>query len=351
MARRKTNNQLSAFKKDIKEGSFKNIYILHGEEKYLIEHYVNTLKSKLVNPDLMEFNYSEFDDRNLSPEQIMDAVEILPVLSEKRLIVVQDFDLFSQNVEDTKYLCDMVADMPESSCLVFVYNMLEYKAKASSKLYKEISKNGRIVELPMQNETELISWLKRHFRAQNKMIDNSTASYMLYVCGKLMYKLKHEVDKVAAYANAERITKDDIDAVCVPVIDAVIYKMTDAVVEQRYSDALLIMRDLVQMGYKAIVIIAALGNQLRRLYYTKKAIEFGNPAGFLKNEMHVNHQFIIDRTIRNARNLSEQWCISSIELCAEYDYKLKSTGWDEDMLLELLILNLSNIRDAETKLI
>ncbi|MGI6039396.1 MAG: DNA polymerase III subunit delta [Eubacteriales bacterium] len=349
MASQRSSSQLSALKKDIRENTAKSVYIFYGEEKYLIEHYVNTLKDKLVNPDLAEFNYTEFDDRNLRPEQIMDAVESLPMLSDKRLIVVFDFDLFNQNQEDTEYLCKMISEIPESSCLVFVYNVLEYKAKSSTKLYKTIKERGRIVELPVQNESELISWLKRHFRAQNKTIDNTTASYMLHICGKLMYKLKHEVDKVAAYANTEKIAREDIDAVCVPVIDAVIYKMTDAVVEQRYSDALQIMRDLVQMGYKAIVILAAIGKQLRRLFYTKRVMEFGDPSEFLKKEMDVNSHFLINKTIRNARNLSEHWCASSLELCAEYDYKLKSTGWEEDMLLELFILNLSHIRDMEAK--
>lgn len=347
MAKERTNEQLNALKRDIREDAIKNIYILHGEEKYLIEYYVNSLRAKLINPDLAEFNYTEFDDSSINPEQIIDAVEALPMLSEKKLIVVYDFDLFYQDKEDMEYLCNMISDMPESSCLVFVYNVLEYRSKSTTKLHKAVKKRGRIIELPVQSEAELVSWLKRHFRAQNKVIDNAVASYMLYICGRLMYKLKHEIDKVVAYANAERITKDDIDAVCVPVVEAVIYKMTDAVAEQRYSDALQIMRDLVQMGNDPILILASLGKQLRRLYYTKKAIEFGNPAGLLKSELDVKYQFIVDKTIRNARNLSEEWCNTALELCAEYDYKLKRTGWDREMILELLILNLSQLREDE----
>jgi DNA polymerase-3 subunit delta len=349
MATKKTTTDgFKLMKSDIKNGEIKSVYIFHGEEKYMLEHYLDQIKTKLVNPDMEQFNYTLFDGKDLKFELLLDAVESLPMFSDRKLVVVRDYDIFRSAESSLKDFEKLIEDLPETTCLIFVYDVLEYKPKTNTKLYKAIIRIGRVVEFPVQNDSELVSWLKRNFRALKKDIDPSDAMYMLHICGKHMYKLKLEVAKVAAYAKGDKILRSDIDAVCIPVLDAVIYNMTDAVVEQRFSDAIVIMRDLIQMKNDPTPILAALGKQLRRLYYTQKAINNGNPENFVRNELEIRYPFLITKTIGAAKKLSTKWCAEALKLCAEWDYKMKTSGGDREELLELLLLNLSNLRYLES---
>jgi len=343
MAQQKNESGVKLLKDDISGGQIKNLYIFHGEEKYLLEHYLGMLKSKLVDPAMEQFNSIVLDGKGLKIDVLTDAVEGLPMFSEHKLVVVRDFDLYHADESQREILTSLISDIPESTCLVFVYDLIEFKADSRQKLHKAVIKSGRIIEFPKQETGDLITWLKRRFRALNKSIESSDAEYMLFICGKLMQPLTLEVEKVAAYAKSDRISRSDIDAVCSPVLDAVMYSMTDAVVEQRYGDAIKLLRDLITMKNEPIVLLAALGKQLRNLLCTCIALESGSAESFLRQELGINYPFIIQKTIGNARKLSFEWCSKAVQLCAECDYQMKTTGEDRGQLLEFLILRLSQL--------
>ena len=53
---------------------------------------------------------------------------------------------------------------------------------------------------------------------------------MIFLCGDLMTNLIGEIEKIGAYAKGGRITREDINAVATPQLDAVVFRMTDAIV-------------------------------------------------------------------------------------------------------------------------
>lgn len=96
-----------------------------------------------------------------------------------------------------------------------------------------------------------------------------------------MTGLSQEIAKIGAYAKGDTITQKDIDAVADPVLSAEIFKMTDAVSQSDYNKAAAILGDLLKMQEEPIVILAALGSQLRRLYTARMAIDSGKDKYWL----------------------------------------------------------------------
>jgi DNA polymerase-3 subunit delta len=342
VAKQKKVSGINPLKEDLKTGHIGRLYIFHGEEKYLLEHYLGLLKSRLVSPETEQFNYIVFDGREMSLEELADAVEALPVFSDRKLIAVKDFDLYGAGEAEREVLHDLISDIPDSTCLVFVYDTLEYKADLRKKIRKAVLDAGKIIEFGVQETSDLVAWLKRRFRALEKTIDTPEAEYMLFICGKLMQPLTLEVEKVAAYSKSERISRSDIDAVCYPVIEAVMYNMTDAVAEQRYGDAIKILKDLLAMKSEPIILLAALGKQLRNLLYTRILMDSGDPGKFLREKLGITYPFVIRKMIGNARSFSEEWLTNAVQLCAEADLRMKTTADDNGEILELLILRLGD---------
>ena len=62
-----------------------------------------------------------------------------------------------------------------------------------------------------------------------------------------MTALGGEIDKISAYSGADQIQKTDIDAVTEPVLDAVVFQMTDLLSAGRYGEALLKLQQLLKM--------------------------------------------------------------------------------------------------------
>ena len=87
-----------------------------------------------------------------------------------------------------------------------------------------------------------------------------------------------------------------------PVLSAEIFKMTDAVSQSDYNKAAAILGDLLKMQEEPIVILAALGSQLRRLYTARMAIDSGKDKYWLMElwEMRSDYPAKLLLTVRQA---------------------------------------------------
>ena len=128
----------------------------------------------------------------------------------------------------------------------------------------------------------MINWLRRRFKALGHDIDPAAADHLLFTCGTLMTELVPEIEKIAAYAKQERITIEDINAVADPVLDARVFDMTNCITAGKYDDAAKVLSDLLRMQTEPIVILAAEGKELRRLYTARMALDAGKDRFWLK---------------------------------------------------------------------
>lgn len=204
------------------------------------------------------------------------------MMTERTLIVVTDFDLFKLGEEQREKLIALLEDVPPYCCLVFVYDTLEYKPnRTMKKLMKALSDHVESVEFRPADSRELTAWIARRFRALDKDIDRQTAEYLIFTCGDLMTGLVPEIEKIGAYAKGKTITQKDIDAVADPVLSAEVFRLSDAVLQGQYDKAAGILGDLLKMQTEPILILAALGSQLRRIYTARMAIDSGKDKYWL----------------------------------------------------------------------
>ena len=84
---------------DIKTGQFKQIYLLYGEEQYLIRQYRDKLKHALAADD-DTMNFSAFSGSDINQKEIIDLAETLPFFADRRLILIEDSGLFKKSAEE-----------------------------------------------------------------------------------------------------------------------------------------------------------------------------------------------------------------------------------------------------------
>ena len=109
------------------------------------------------------------------------------MMAERTLIVATDFDLFKLGEEQREKLVAFLEDIPPYCCVVFVYDTVAYKPnKTLKKLSKALGKHVQAVEFRAAENSDLITWIARRFRALGKEIDRQTAEYLIFTCGGLM---------------------------------------------------------------------------------------------------------------------------------------------------------------------
>lgn len=337
---------LEQLKTDLKYGQPAGLYLFHGEEHFLRDHYLTMLKKKLLDGPAAEFNFHRFTQENMDLEGLARAVEALPMMAERSLIQVDDYDLSILNEGEREKLVEILSDIPDYCTLVFVFGTVELKFDGRQKKLKEALEKGVNVEFCRQSQRELNNWIRRHFRAHEKDIEEPECEYLVFVTGGTMSALASEIEKLAAYASGQKITRQDIDAVVEPVLDAAVFQMTDAVLEGNFGTALDKLRVLLQMQEKAIPLLAAMGSQFRRLLYASRMISAGQSEAAVAELLKTPNgkalpSFVIRKLMSAVRYVPAGYCEKAMDLCLEADLKLKSSTVDEGRVLELVVLELA----------
>ena len=338
----KSSEAYQKFKADLSAGTVGCAYIFYGEESYLREYYLGELRKKLVPAGFEEFNYHRLEGKDLTVQALTEMVEAMPMLSERTLIVVTDFDIFKLGDEQREKLIALLEDIPPYCCLVFVYDTVAYKPnKTMKKLCKAIGDHVQAVEFRAQDSNDLIAWIARRFRALDKEIDRQTAEYLIFTCGGLMTGLVPEISKIAAYAKGKAITQKDIDDVADPVLSAEVFKLSDAVLQGNYDLAASILGDLLKMQTEPIMILAALGSQLRRIYTARLAIDSGKDKYWLMELWDMKSDYPAKLLLSAAKRTTADWCADAVKMCQVLDRRMKSEkGIDEAGELKLLLVRL-----------
>lgn len=318
-----------------------NLYIFHGEERFLLEHYLAQLKKTVLDELTESFNFHRFNQENFDLRAFADAVENLPMMAERTMVQIDDVDPFKLNEEGREVMADILSDIPEYCTLVFTFETVEFKPdKRMKKLWDPIQA-GQIVEFAKQSQRDLVNWIQRHFAALKKQIAPELCVYLIEITDGTMTSLSGEIEKIAAFSGAETICRADIDAVTEPVLDAVVFQMTDKLAAGDYSGALLTLQKLLKMQEEPIKILAAVGGHFRRLSAARILLDHGKNYGDLRKLTGMTSDYPAKKAMESARRFSPGFCARAAELILETDRQMKTSFDDPNRLLELLILQLA----------
>lgn len=323
------NSAWKKLKSDLKIGNIARLYLFYGEESYLREFYTREIVKKIVGDSLPEFNFVEF--HGIVPiNSLIEAVDAYPVMSEKKLVLIHNYDIFKENETTKKQLIELISDLPEHCYIVFTFSSV-IKMDKRTKLYSEINRVGEIVEFQRAEQEDLIPWIKRRFREYDRSISTELCKYLIFYCGELMQSLIPEIEKIASYSRRQEVQRKDIDVVAAPNPEAIIFDLTDAITAQQYDKSLAILEKLDALGENPILLFALIGRQMRQIYSACLVRQAGQNIALLMRMWGMRSEYPAKIIMRAAQGVTLSWARFAVILCAEVDGRLKRGGSADDL--------------------
>ena len=328
-------------KKMLKAGEYARVYVFFGEETFLLNHYTMQLKKQLLDDLTESFNFHKLTQENFDIRSFADSVESLPMMAEHTFIWVDDIDIFKLPEDEREKMAQILADVPEYCSVLFTYETAPWNPDGRfKKLYQAVMEKAYIVEFAKQSVSDLTAWIIRHFAASGKTIAPNLCQYLIEITDGTMTSLAGEIKKVCAYSGADTIVKNDIDAVVEPVLDAVVFQMTDLLSEGRYSLALQKLETLLKMQQEPLSILGAVGGHFRRLGTARTLLDNGKNSSELQ-KLYGIPDYPARKTMEAARRFRPEFCAKANLLVLETDRRIKTSFDEPERLLELLILRLA----------
>lgn len=330
------------FKQELKQESFGRMYVLYGEESYLVESCRNVMKKKLVSGFAEDFNYHRFNAESWSLEAFQEAVEAIPMMNESSMVEVSDVNFFGFSEADRNIMTDIFSDIPEYCTIVFVYTGEWKPDKRFKKLYTAMDAVSKVFELGKQPEHELIPWIRRELKKSGKEISDDLCRYLLLQTGGSMTTLAAELNKLCAYTDQPEICRKDIDDVVIPVLEAAVFDITKDIGAKDFDSALVKVKNLLRQDTEPIMINAVIGKQYRQMYMAKVlsekgkgAYDFGKLCGLWDSAAREIYG--------QARGFRKEQLRSCVTLSAETDREMKLSNTADEVLLENMLLRMGQM--------
>jgi len=320
---------------DIQEGKFSNLYLLSGEEAYLRNRYRDKLKNAL-STEGDTLNTSYYSGKGLNIGEIIDLAETMPFLSERRVIIIEETDLFSSAAAGEQ-LADYISQIPDTTYFIFC----EETVNKTYKLYKRIKANGYCAEFDRQTNADIRKWVLSIVTSENRKITNSAFEEFIAGCGNDMYLVKSELDKLLGYTYGnEAITLSDVRAICSARIEDKIFVMLDNIMNGYTDAALNLYGDLIALQEDPGHILSMIIRQLRLMMHVKVMNREGKSVGEMASALKVEG-FVIKKLITQTRNVTRKSLEDAIVMCVQTEEDSRKGKIDIKIGVEIIIVSLS----------
>ncbi|HEY66481.1 MAG TPA: DNA polymerase III subunit delta [Caldilineae bacterium] len=327
------------------------IYLIQGEQEFIRSQRLAEIKARLGPSEMADLNTIELDGARTSLGEIRDVADVIPFLSERRLVIVYGFlrRLIGQGKgekaagdPESDALLDYLDHVPEATDLVFVEEKDLPRRHPLVRHLRKLEKEGkaRIYECKAPSPRELPRWVQRRAQEKGASITPPAAAALANAIGQDLRLIDVELDKLITYVAGDRaIELADVETMVAYAQTGTIFNLTDAIAEGRARDAFTLLHRLRESGAAPPYLLTMIHRQFRILLQVSELVRAGYPHDQIASRLRL-HEFVVDRAIRQARFWQVSDILAAFQLILQTDFAIKTGRLDPDAAIDLLILDL-----------
>ena len=305
---------MQTINEDIKNGTFKPVYLLYGEEAFLKQSYKKKLRAAISGDDTMNYNY--FEGKGLDVNELISLADTMPFFSERRLILIEDSGFFKTSSEA---LAEYLPMMPDTTCIVFVEEAVDKR----NKLYKKVKDLGHIAEMKRQDSAQLARWAATILAQNGRKITPSTMNLFLERVGDDMENIRMELEKLISYTmGSEVVTAEDVKVITTVQITNKIFDMVAAITAGKTK--------------RPMRILFLIARQFNQLLLVRELQASGADRGTVASKLKVP-PFVAGKLSSQAAAFTKEQLISYVQTCVDAEEAVKTGRMGDRLAVELLI--------------
>ncbi len=333
------------FRKEIRSAPARG-YLFFGDEDYMKSFAVETAVSAISpEPAFSFFNEIRLDSFSYSPDALVDAMMPLPMMADRKIIIISGLDFISMKQNELDSLCKALASLDEYDHNTLIINTSADRFDAgilpkrpSSALVK-LSEHLTPVSFEKNTPAKLAAWVGKHFEHNSVRAASAVCSLLIERCGRDMFKLASETDKLSFYVlskGRDEVTCNDVLSIAIPAAEYDAFALTNAISGGKKSEALDILRDMKQRKLDPIIIISEITRTVCDMTSVSLLAADGMTAKEIADILSI-HEYRVSRIQRDLA--SPDVCKNMLAVCRSADLEIKSAA-DGFSVIEKLICSI-----------
>jgi DNA polymerase III subunit delta len=239
----------------LKKKSFLPVYLVHGEEEFLLEESIAAIIDAAMPREERTFNLDILDCADVDAREIVSRASSLPMMGERRVGVARNVE--KRGAKDLEVLTAYV-DRPSASTVLVLAGK---KADLRKKPFAGLHAAGAECACSPLSDHKLSGWIVDRVQEQGCTIGEDAAELLAARIGSSLRELDSEIAKMMAFAgDRKNITGDDVAAVGGFSREFSHFNLQDAVGAGNLKDALTILDHMIEENAEVPYIIWALSD-------------------------------------------------------------------------------------------
>lgn len=328
--------------KKIKDQDLAPLYLVQGDDQYLLDQVKKSLSQALLDQDEASMNFGQFNMMADSLDMALSDAESYPFFGDKRLVYIQDpFFLTGEKRKtdldhDLDRLLAYLQNPADFTVLVFFapYEKLDKRKKVTKALLQE----AEIIDASSPDQRDLKDMVQKKVKARGYQFDKGALKALVEKTNANLSRVMQELDKLFLYHLDDKIiTVQSVDQVVSPSLESNVFSINDYILSGQSQAAIRAFNDLIQQKEEPIKIIAIMMNQFRLLLQVKILRTKGYQQGEIAKILKV-HPYRVKLAIEKQEIFSKQSLSTAYRYLIESDHLIKTGKVNSQLQFELFAL-------------
>ncbi len=339
------------------------VYILYGDDIHAIQSFIDRIIEKMGDPMMAEMNITRLDGRQATDEDLRTAVNTLPFLSERRLVIFTHplVKLTSRSAQAR--FTQLLDQIPSTNALILIQED-EFFGKSWRTMktdpgnpqrdhwllqwaHEPLMVEGREIDRPvyirvfaLPGPAEMPGWIMNEAKAHGGIFTREAAAALAILVGNDTQQASQEIEKLLAFVNYDRaIELEDVQIAAAPGGEVNIFEMVDAMGMGDTQKALRLLHTLLE-EQDAASLFGMIIRQFRLLLQVREALDEGLTPREIGIVLGIRSSYQVGRLIPQAQRFTHTDLIGIYHHLLEMDMQPKSGQGELTPILDAFVVNL-----------
>ena len=319
-----------------------HLYFLFGNDEFAITRKLKEFESDFTDPTSAEMNTARLDARSASENDLNNALNAMPFLAKRRLVLLQNPSSKYNNPSVRKKFLEFIEKISETTRLV-MYEHVEPKEAEKHWLMKWAEKNPKLIQTKafmLPRLKDMSGWIVNETKNQGGKIEPRAAEMLKDMVGVDTRQAGMEIAKLLAYSNwARPVTAQDVEAVSIVTSQQSVFDFVDALANGNGKTAQHLLHRLLE-SEDEFSLWGMVVRQFRLLLQAREILDARGNQNDVARALGV-HPFVAEKTAQQAARFSIESLEYIYRKLLAIDEGVKTSQITLELALDTLVVELA----------
>lgn len=329
---------VAAFGKYLEKPISDNLIVIYGDELFFFDSILDQIENTVFKTKSdKDLNYHLFYGTEASVSEVLSACLSYPMLSEKKMIVVKEFDQLQIADKDSffKYI-----EKPQQSTIL----VLTAERFGGNKFYNQILDKSLSINCKNLSSGDIYQWSLQKLKENNISADKESIVFLIENIGSNLLRLNLEIEKIKNYiGEGKNLTVHDISQITGFTREVNIFNFQKVLASKNLKTSLTIGYHLLEQGESLAAILPMLFIFFRRMWAVKQLLLKSHTQKQIL-EILGGNPYAYKDIFATCKNFSFQHLQFLFEKLLEAERYLKTTQKSAESILTILCYHICSFK-------